>query len=190
MLSPLHHDRLLPRRLNYIRLLRNCSALVEMLCKLCSSIDFSSSDLQSESDLQPDLWDGIQDEFKPSDCKGDHHISSHHSSLEALHSSAQEGCYFCVTIRSELLHIRGHELNEEQHRGSLEVRYYPHSERVDRNGVRSREIFVVARTPIRDVKLTFDFTQYEGEYIVLTSLIKPSRKLLTTRRTIDLACGR
>jgi hypothetical protein len=134
-----------------------------MLCQVCSSIDFSSSDLQFELDTAFDSWDSLPDNIKPSESTRKYHASPHHLSLEDLFQSGEQGCHFCIKIRSELFNIRGHESNEDHHQGSLEVRYYPHAERVDKNKFRSREIYVVAKTPIRDVKLAFDFAQYNGK---------------------------
>jgi hypothetical protein len=136
-----------------------------MLCRLCASIDFSNSDVQVESSAKFDHWTGLQDGLKLSERNIEYYTSSHHPSIRSLCKSAEQGCQFCVKIRSELLNIRGHESDEEYHSGYLEVRYYPHIERVDKNGFRWKEIFVVAKTFIADFKLGFDFAQYEGKFL-------------------------
>src|SRR5579871_4302940 len=133
-----------------------------MLCSLCHDIDFTTSPLQVELDDDSSRWNSLPLSLRPSDISGRYFSYSHHCSLEELFQSADEGCQFCIQIRSELFHLRGHESNEDHHRGSLELRYYLHADKSD-NDTLMKEVIAVALTPIRQVRIPFDFVQYSGK---------------------------
>jgi hypothetical protein len=128
-----------------------------MLCDRCQSIDLSLSPLHSEDVVGFHIWDGLP--YKPSDGSGKFFASEHHPSIEALFSAAETGCHFCIQIRQGLFQVRGHELDEVWHRGPIEIRYYEQTPKSE-NGVEIIELFAVAKTPARDVKVSFDFVRY------------------------------
>jgi hypothetical protein len=127
---------------------------MEILCMLCKSIDFSSASLHKE---EPDDFP-ISDLDRPTD----YLVYQHHSSIDALRAAAVEGCHLCCQIRKELLHIRGHERDDEYHKGPVEIRYYPKIN-AESKILPPTELIVVAKTPIRNVKLSFDLVQYSGQ---------------------------
>jgi len=127
-----------------------------MLCRLCSEITFDLSDLQVDSDPFPSF-----DETPPLK----HFFSyEHQPSLDSLFSSAESGCHFCILIRSELFHIRGHESKEDDHQGPVEVRLYVTADEAEGGKDFTklpREVHAVARTKMRDVRTIFNFAKYE-----------------------------
>src|SRR5215469_15206964 len=135
-----------------------------MLCPLCRHIDFTTSPLQIELDSDDSYrWSSLPVSLRPAHISGRYFRYSHHCSLEELFQSADEGCQLCIQIRSELFHLRGHESNEDHHRGPLELRYYPHADKKE-NQTSIKEVFAVALTPIRHVKISLDFVQYAGKW--------------------------
>ncbi len=128
-----------------------------MLCDRCQSIDLSLSPLHSEAVVGFHKWDGLP--YKPSDGTGRFFASEHHPNIEALVSAAETGCHFCIQIRHGLWQVRGHESDEVRHRGPIEIRYYEQTPKSE-NGVETIELFAVAKTPARDVKVSFDFVRY------------------------------
>jgi hypothetical protein len=128
-----------------------------MVCSQCQSIDFSLSALHSEVVVGFHRWDGLP--YKPSDGTGRFFASEHHPSIEDLVSAAEGGCHLCIQIRHGLGQIRGHESDEVRHRGPIEIRCYEQTPKSE-NGVETIELFAVAKTPAREVKVTFDFVQY------------------------------
>jgi hypothetical protein len=148
-----------------------------MLCNRCQSIDFSGSPLHSEVVIGFHGWDGLS--YKPSDGSGKFFACEHHPSIEDLVLAAEEGCHVCIQIRHGLWWARGHESNEVRHRGPIEIRYYQQTPK-SKNGVEITELFAVAKTPARDVKVTFDFVQYPCQSaLVLLSLSERNRFLLS-----------
>lgn len=126
---------------------------MEILCILCKSLDFSCSRLhQEESSEYPLRDDDYSKEYLAYD---------HHPSIEALRDAAIGGCHLCCQIRQELFHIRGHERNDEYHKGPIEIRYYP-KVNAEKEILPPTELIVVAKTPIRNVKLTFGLMQYSS----------------------------
>jgi hypothetical protein len=124
---------------------------MEELCDVCKLIDFSRSSLHQEE--PPDYSIGDEDQTK------EYLVYGHHSSIEALRAAAIAGCHLCCQIRQELFHIRGHERDDEYHEGPIEIRYYPKTD-VNKVVEPPAELIVVARTPIRNVKLSFNLVQY------------------------------
>jgi hypothetical protein len=148
--------------------------LIAMLCTYCKLIDFTKSILYTEPE-ELNLWNDIDclpPHLKPTDSSGQYYAVGHHETLEDLYScSVGQRCHFCIQIRQELLHIRGHESKQEPYRGRVELRYYPHDERIE-NGCISREIFAVALTPNRIVKLEFDFVQYPCQNLLHLHIVR------------------
>lgn len=126
-----------------------------MLCTLCRSIDFSLSSLLNED--EEDFPVGDVDRPK------EYLSYQHHSSIEALRDAANSNCHLCCQIRSELLNIRGHERDEEYHKGPLNIRYYPKFN-TQGKALPPKELIVVANTPIRKVKLLFDIVHYASQF--------------------------
>ena len=124
-----------------------------MLCITCQLIDFSYSPLYREEPVDFPISDV--------DRRRDYLVYQHYSSIEALRAAATEGCHLCCQIRKELFHIRGHERDDEYHKGPIEIRYYPKINGESKS-LPPAELIVVAKTPIRDVKLLFDLLQYPG----------------------------
>jgi hypothetical protein len=134
-----------------------------MLCSLCREIDFTTSPLQVElDDNDTSRWNSLPVSLRPADISGRYFCYSHHCSLEELFQCADEGCQFCIQIRSELFHLRGHESNEDHHRGPVELRYYVHDDKCE-NDTLIKEVVAVVLTPIRQVRVPFDFVQYPGK---------------------------
>jgi hypothetical protein len=132
-----------------------------MLCNLCQKIDFSYSPLYEEAHVGFVTWDTLDDH----DAKyksAEYYAYEHHPSIEALRAAAVSGCHFCVQVLQELFHLRGHESDEAHHKGPIEIRYY-HKVNDDKEVLPPKEIVVVAKTPIRDVKLLFDFVQFSRQ---------------------------
>ena len=127
---------------------------MEMLCMLCQSIDFSRSPLHQEEPNDFPISDVDQ--------RTDYLVYQHHSSIDALRAAAIKGCHLCCQIRKELFHIRGHERDDEYHKGPIEIRYYPKINS-GRKFLPPTELIVVAKTPIRNVKLLFDLVQYSSQ---------------------------
>jgi hypothetical protein len=137
-----------------------------MLCNRCQAIDFSLSPLHSEAVIGFHRWDGLS--YKPSDGTGRFFACENHPTVEALASAAEEGCHFCIQIRHGLRRIRGHESDEVRHRGPIEIRCYEQTPKAE-NGVESIELFAVAKTPAREVKVAFDFVQYPCQSALVRS---------------------
>lgn len=134
-----------------------------MLCKLCSEITFDTSDLQIDSDPFPT--------FDETPSLKSYFTYAHQPSLDALFTSAESGCHFCILIRSELFHIRGHESKEDDHQGPVEVRLYLTDEDAEGGkGISNLpcEVHAVARTKMRDVRTIFNFVEYECEHKIHT----------------------
>jgi hypothetical protein len=125
-----------------------------MLCKVCQSIDFSASSLHQEADDFP-----IDDVER----RKEYLIYPHHPSIEALWAAENADCHLCCQIRKELFYIRGHERGEEYHKGPIEIRYYP---KINTEGkiLPPKELIVVAKTPMRNIKLLFDVVQYSSQF--------------------------
>jgi hypothetical protein len=65
-----------------------------------------------------------------------------------------------------LFNIRGHESEEERHQGPVELRVYVTDEEAKGKSVNpdvnsGKQIEAVARTKMRDVRVTFDFMRFE-----------------------------
>jgi hypothetical protein len=129
-----------------------------MLCRLCSEIAFDPLGIQVDNDPFPTF-----DETPP---LKSYFVYEHQPSLDALFASAEGGCHLCILIRSELFHIRGHESEEDDHQGPVEVRLYVTDEEAGISGDFSklpREVHAVARTKMRDVRTIFNFVEYGCE---------------------------
>lgn len=127
-----------------------------MLCQYCRLIDFSQTEPLLKATDDSYRWASLPPELRPADLGRGYYAHPHHTSLSELFQCSVQGCHFCVQIRRELYHIRGHESREDHHQGYIEIRFYTQEEK-EENGCRKLEIFAVAVTPIRDVKLTFGF---------------------------------
>jgi hypothetical protein len=124
----------------------------KMLCSLCQLIDFSGSPLYREEEADFLLIeDGNGTEYL---------IYRHQPSIQALQTAAAAGCHFCSHIRQELFNVRGHERDEAVHNGPIEMRYFPQVD-THNNLVQPKMVVVVAKTPIRNVKLYFYIVQYD-----------------------------
>lgn len=132
-----------------------------MLCSKCLCVEFSTSSLTVEINRDADRWQGLPKSLQPTHIGSHYYVSAHHGSIGELFHSACNGCQFCIQIRSELYHHRGHELKEKEHDGPLEIRYYPHAEKLV-GETTIREIVVVVSTAIRIVKMSFDFVHFPG----------------------------
>jgi len=131
-----------------------------MLCQYCKSIDFSALPLQQDEEKRSPAWSSLPPELQQSDV-GQYYYHRHHPSLPDLFDCSVSGCHFCIQIRRELFNIRRHESEDEDHQGPVEIRYYPHEAKTE-NDCRRLEIFAVALTPSRHVKLPFDFILPSG----------------------------
>lgn len=136
--------------------------LSTMICHLCSSLDFSKSDIHIDSN-PPFSWDS-------SPARSSFLCVTHQADLPSLFASADNGCHLCTLIRSELFHIRGHESEEAGHQGSIEFRLYlTDDEAAGFTGLemgevgKAREIQVVAKTVMRNIRLYLDFIQFESQ---------------------------
>ncbi|KAH0562034.1 hypothetical protein GP486_003260 [Trichoglossum hirsutum] len=136
-----------------------------MLCSLCQSIDFRSSPIHQEARIGFVTWDTVDREDAINE-SAEYYAYDHHPSIEALQAAANAGCHLCIQIRSELFHLRGHESDEEVHKGPIEIRCYL---KVD-SGIYvlpPKEIVAVAKTPIRDVKVVFDLKHFDSSLATL-----------------------
>jgi hypothetical protein len=129
-----------------------------MLCALCISPDFTLSPPQTDPSALLS-WTSTPTSTK-------YYVSAHQPSLPALFASAEEGCHLCVLIRSELFHIRGHESEEERHQGPIELRVYVTDEEAKEGSVEldlraGKQVHVVVRTQMRDVRVMLDFMRFE-----------------------------
>lgn len=134
-----------------------------MLCKVCDEITFDLSNIQIDSDPFPT--------FDETPTLKSYFAYAHQASLDALFTSAESGCHFCILIRSELFHIRGHESKEDDHQGPVEVRFYVRDDEAGGDKDFSklpREVHAVARTKMRDVRTIFNFVEYECELGIST----------------------
>jgi hypothetical protein len=128
-----------------------------MLCTICTSLDFSLSSLKT--DPSPPL-------YWPTPISTKYYVAAHQPSLPTLFASAEQGCRLCTLIRSELFHIRGHESQDEGHQGPVELRVYVTDEEAKGRLVNldvnsGKQVQAVARTKMRDVRVTFDFMRFE-----------------------------
>ena len=134
-----------------------------MLCTKCRAIDFTASPLITLPDSDSSRWLSLPDSLQPSHISGRYYSYPHYRNLQELFESANLCCHFCVQIRSELFHIRGHETTEEGHDGPVEMRYYPHEDKIFTGGGTIREVVVVIATLIRVIKMTFEFVRFPGQ---------------------------
>jgi hypothetical protein len=122
-----------------------------MLCDKCCTIDFTASALVPNTTPQYYFGD-IDDEEST-----EYYVYPHHPSLDALFDASNLGCHMCRQIRQELFHIRGHESDEPRHHGPAEMRYYM---KADNTTTFPKDLQVVIKTPMRDVKVSFDLIQF------------------------------
>ena len=122
-----------------------------MLCDKCHNIDFTASALVPNTTRQ--YYFGDDDEEG-----SEYYLYSHHPSLESLFNASEVGCHLCRQIRHELFHIRGHESEEPHHHGPLEIRQYKEADQSKISYPKGLQ--VVAKTPMRDVKVSFDLVRY------------------------------
>ena len=129
-----------------------------MLCNLCTSPNFNLSPVQTDPSA-PISWTSTPTPTK-------YYVSAHQPSLHALFASAKQCCHLCMLIRSELSHIRGHESEEECHQGVIDLRVYITGKEEERRSVEldsysRKQIQAVARTNMRDVRVSLDFVRFE-----------------------------
>jgi hypothetical protein len=123
-----------------------------MLCDKCRNIDFTASALVPNSAPQHYFGEG-DDEEGP-----EYYAYPHHPSLETLFDVSSADCHLCRQIRQELFHIRGHESTEPHHHGPIEMRHYIKADKTKTSYPKGLQ--AVVRTPMRDVKVSFDLVQY------------------------------
>jgi hypothetical protein len=139
-----------------------------MLCDKCQSIDFTSMPIQTEP--PPEYYArqnlSLSEEDQPSDKTGRFFTYHHYSSIKELKTSATKtGCHLCAQFLRALERV-GLALDSphKYHDGPIELRWYPHQEKVrQQDGLREWEMFVVARTVLRDIKSAFAFVRYGDE---------------------------
>jgi hypothetical protein len=122
-----------------------------MLCDKCHSIDFEASPLFPNR--TPQYYVGDEDDEEGPE----YYAYLHQPTLDALFHSSNLGCHLCYQIRQGLFHIRGHESDEARHNGAVEIRHYKADKQI---AVYPKSLQVVAKTPMRHVKVPFDLVQY------------------------------
>jgi hypothetical protein len=149
-----------------------------MLCVYCQEIDFTLAEPLREKEADSDRWRTLPEELQPTDLAGLYHVQKHHATLPELFDCSANGCHFCLQIRQELFHLRGHESEQAHHQGYVEMRYYNQNE-TEENCCLRLEVFVVAVTAAREIKLTFDFIRPPGKQPVVLQI----KTLILTKRT-------
>ena len=136
----------------------------KMLCALCQNIDFASSTIQTESPPENRGWQQLlADSEKPSDSTGRFYTYKHHPSVRNLTLLARQGgCHLCAQVLWALEQVGLlADSPHEYHDGPIEWRWYPHPEkrRIEWDAAET-EVFVMARTGLRDIKTAFTFVRF------------------------------
>jgi hypothetical protein len=138
-----------------------------MRCENCQRIDFSASPLLTEPPRDYySGFSGLPPEFHPTDKTGRYFAQDLHPNVASLKAGAARGCHLCIQAL-DALKVIGlmSDSSESHHDGPIEVRWYPHAAKESKRAV-VREMYVVARTGLRDIKGTFQLVEFaDGEEV-------------------------
>jgi len=137
-----------------------------MRCESCQRIDFSASPLLEEKPRNTSRLDGRAEEFRPTDKTDQYFAQALHPNVASLKAATTRGCHLCIQALDALERIGlVSDSDQSHHDGPIEARWYPHAAKKSKRAV-VWEIYVVARTGMRDIKGTFQLVEFaDGEEV-------------------------
>jgi len=132
-----------------------------MLCAVCLAVNFTESRLLSEEEVGFITWETLDEPYAHLQ-PAEYFVCPHQPSVSALLAAADAGCHLCNLIRADLHQVRGHESEESQHEGEVELRIYRKTE-VQGQLLDPVDVIAVVKTKARDLKMALDIAHFDGE---------------------------